>query len=125
MINFWKLAYKLVEEQRDQYKEENEQLREQFDYRNQSYMELYEENEQLINQLEDNDLKLLEDVRHYSIKCKDLEKENKKLKEELLQSDYVKASVFSDREEYKKQIVKLHEELKDMKLQNEELKRKR
>lgn len=81
-------------------KEENEQLK--------------HENEQLRDKLEDNDLKLLEDVRHYSIKCKDLEKENKKLKEELRQRDYVKASVFSDREEYKKQIVKLHEELKTM-----------
>lgn len=84
MINFWKLAYKSVKEQRDQYEEENEQLREQFDYMNQSYMKLYEENEKLINQIEDNDLELLENVRHYSIKCKDLEKENKALR---LQAD--------------------------------------
>ena len=27
MINFWKLAYKSVKEQRDQYEEENEQLK--------------------------------------------------------------------------------------------------
>lgn len=36
-----------------------------------------------------------------------IEDENEQLKEELLQSDYVKASVFSDREEYKKRISKL------------------
>lgn len=29
MINFWKLSYKLVKEQRDQYKVENEQLKEE------------------------------------------------------------------------------------------------
>lgn len=84
------------------------------DYLEEENERLQQENERLQEQLEDNDLKLLEDVRHYSIKCKDLKKENKKLKEELRQSDYVKASVFSDREEYKKQIVKLHEELKTM-----------
>ena len=62
MINFWKLAYKSVKEQRDQYKKENEQLREQFDYMNQSYMKLYEENEQL---------KIHEDNLISTIKLKD------------------------------------------------------
>lgn len=56
------------------------------------------------------------------IKIKTLEQENEQLKEELLQSDYVKASVFSDREEYKKQIVKLQEELETTEQKNVGLK---
>ncbi len=57
-------------------------LKDKRNYWKSEHLELLKENEQLQEQLEDNDLKLLEDVRHYSIKCKDLEKENKKLKEE-------------------------------------------
>lgn len=83
MINFWKLAYETVKKQRDQYKEENEQLREQFDYRNQSYMKLYEENEQLkeekskleqIREIKDSALKGAD------IKIKALERENHNFK---------------------------------------------
>lgn len=56
------------------------------------------------------------------LEFKALEHENEQLKEELLQSDYVKASVFSDREEYKKQIVKLQEELETTEQKNVGLK---
>ena len=62
MINFWKLSYETVKKQRDQYEEENKQLREQFDYMNQSYMKLYEENEKL---------KIHEDNLISTIKLKD------------------------------------------------------
>lgn len=77
------------------YEEEYEKLKTQKIAFQRSYKQVYEEN-------------------------RDLKQENEQLKEELLQSDYVKASVLEDREEYKKQIVKLHEELKTMKLQEEE-----
>ena len=73
---------------------------------------LEQENEKLINQIEDNDLKLLEDVRHYSIKCKDLEKENKKLKEEK-KVNRTKASLLTEIEILKKENEKLKDRLKD------------
>ena len=52
---------------------------------------------------------------------KKIEKENKQLKEELLQSDYVKASVFSDREEYKQQIIELNQRIKNLVSENTNL----
>lgn len=87
MVNFWKLTYKSVKEQRDQYKKENEQLREQFDYMNQSYMKLYEENEKLKEELLQSDYvkaSVLEDREEYKNRIIELTKENKALR---LQSD--------------------------------------
>lgn len=66
MINFWKLAYETVKKQRDKLKEENKQLKQTLDEKT-----FYHEWQNT-----------LEDARHFAIKCKDLEKENKKLKEE-------------------------------------------
>lgn len=43
-----------------------------------------------------------------------LEKENKQLKEKIDYSDYVKASIFNDREEYKNKIVELKRENKKL-----------
>lgn len=94
MINFWKLAYKSVKEQRDELQLQNIGLKKELNYRNESYTELFEAYERL-------------------------ERENEKLKEELLQCDYVKASVLGDREEYKNRIVELTKENKALRLQSD------
>lgn len=114
MINFWKLSYETVKEKRDQYKAENEKLRE----RNKKLEKLLDQKVRRnvrggLQQMKIEDL----ESKHDSMKT-----ENEQLKEELLQSDYVKASVFSDREEYKKQIVKLQEELETTEQKNVGLK---
>lgn len=74
------------------YEEEYEKLKTQKIAFQRSYKQAYEEN-------------------------KDLKQENEKLKEELLQSDYVKASVLEDREEYKNRIIELTKENKALRLQ--------
>ena len=85
MINFWKLAYKSVKEQLDQHKKENEQLREQFDYMNQSYMKLYEENEKLKKEKKVNRTKasLLTGIEMLKEENEKLERENEKYSEHI------------------------------------------
>ena len=74
----------------------------------------YEKLSEQYNKILEERNSLIDDLPWYKAKVSRLEENNEKLKEELLQSDYVKASIFSDREEYKKQIIKLKEELKTM-----------
>lgn len=84
-----------------------------------------------VNNLETHEIKRYyeipaEKVQEWSDTIADLTKqldeykaENEKLKEELLQSDYVKASVLGDREEYKNRIIELTKENKALRLQSD------
>ena len=84
-----------------------------------------------VNNLETHEIKRYyeipaEKVQEWSDTIADLTKqldeykaENEKLKEELFQSDYVKASVLEDREEYKNRIIELTKENKALRLQSD------
>lgn len=120
MIIFWKLAYKSVKEQRDQYKVELLQCKSEL-HHYRAELESYktnlkqrrEERESMISDYQ----KKLDLVHMLKDEINELKQENEKLKEELLQSDYVKASVLSDREEYKNRIIELTKENKALRLQ--------
>ena len=47
MVNFWKMAYKSVKEQRDELQLQNIELKKELNYRNKSYTELFEAYEKL------------------------------------------------------------------------------
>lgn len=58
---------------------------------------------------------------YWKIHSSELEEDITQLKEELNQSDYVKASIFSDREEYKQQIIELKTKLFDANVKEQRL----
>ena len=47
MINFWKLSYEEVKKQRDQYKQENEELKESFRYQLEKRLEYFKKCQEL------------------------------------------------------------------------------
>lgn len=96
MINFWKLAYEEVKKQRDQYKQENEELKESFQY-------------QLEKRLE------------YFKKCQELKEKNKKLERENRRRHYSAnknnkyyKELWERAEEYKAENEQLKEERESM-----------
>lgn len=98
-----------LEKELNIYKRENKLLNEKIDSLADIYVTVGEKSKKLQEQ---NDKK--KDILKWAYS---LEKENKQLKEKLEHSDFVKASLFDDREDYKQRISKLVSE--NVELQNE------
>lgn len=103
MVNFWKLAYEAVKKQRNQYKQENEELKESFQY-------------QLEKRLE------------YFKKCQELKEKNKKLEGENRRKHYSAnknnkyyKELWERTEEYRVENEEYRKESEQLKIKNEYL----
>ncbi|WP_432718086.1 hypothetical protein [Staphylococcus equorum] len=75
MIDEMRQNIKELTKESDRYKAENEKIRDQFDYRNQSYMKLYEKNKKLSEQYKTERDTLVDDLSWYKAKVSRLERE--------------------------------------------------
>lgn len=113
MVNFWKLSYEAVKKQRDQYKTENKELKESFQYQLEKrleyfkkYQELKQENEKLskLKEIKENALKGANYIiENQKAKIKRLEEENEEYRKE---SEQLKI-----KNEYLLNVIKMSENI--------------